>query len=517
MIFIRSLWRNIILVTSGKPLVKQLVIAVLKKIVVIGSGVAGMASAIRMAVRGHEVHVFEANPYAGGKLTGIEANGYRFDAGPSLFTMPEYFEQLFALAGKSFQDYCPYQRLDVITHYFYPDGTRFKAFGDRDEFANEALEHLGVPVRDTIDHLDQSKKLYELTHNIFLNKSLHTVKQQSAKEILKAGRYFRSLDLFRTMHQANKQRFRKYSKMIQLFDRFATYNGSDPYQAPATLNVIPHLEHHIGAFFPLGGMHSITQAMVKLGEELGVHYHFNAPVQSIEVERRKAVGIRVADEFIQADQVICNMDISFAYPRLLPKQKAPKKILSQPRSSSALIFYWGIKKQFPELGLHNILFSNDYKKEFDTIFNQRSIDEDPTVYINISSKYKVDDAPEGCENWFVMINVPNNDGQDWDHLIQLARKRIVHKINTMLGTDLESLIEAEDLLEPRTIESRTGSAQGALYGSSSNNRMAAFLRHANFSRKIDDLYFCGGSVHPGGGIPLCMLSAKITDELMHDD
>jgi phytoene dehydrogenase-like protein len=208
------------------------------------------------------------------------------------------------------------------------------------------------------------------------------------------------------------------------------------------------------------------------------------------------------------------MDMVNAYKSILRKQKQPTKLLDQPKSSSALIFYWGVKKVFPELDLHNILFSDNYKEEFEHIFHQKTIYNDPTVYINITSVYKPEDAPKNCMNWFTMINVPNNQGQDWDKLIVEARNHIIQKINRILKTDIESLIETEEILEPRTIESKTSSANGALYGNSSNNRYAAFLRHANYSSDIKNLYFCGGSVHPGGGIPLCLLSAKIMSEMI---
>jgi phytoene dehydrogenase-like protein len=209
------------------------------------------------------------------------------------------------------------------------------------------------------------------------------------------------------------------------------------------------------------------------------------------------------------------MDMVNAYKTILKKQKQPKRLLDQPKSSSALIFYWGIKRNFAELDLHNIFFSDNYLEEFDHIFKRGTITSDPTVYVNITSVYKPDDAPEDSMNWFTMINVPNNQGQDWDSLIAEARKNIIHKLNRILKTDVESLIEVEEILDPRTIESKTSSAQGALYGNSSNNKFAAFLRHANFSSSVKNLYFCGGSVHPGGGIPLCLLSAKITTEMIN--
>jgi phytoene dehydrogenase-like protein len=211
------------------------------------------------------------------------------------------------------------------------------------------------------------------------------------------------------------------------------------------------------------------------------------------------------------------MDIYPTYKKLLATAKQPKKILTQEKSSSALIFYWGIGKQFPELDLHNIFFSNNYQEEFKHIFEHKTIYSDPTIYINITSKCKPDDAPLGCENWFVMINTPNNQGQNWDELINEARKNIITKLNRLLKTDIEKHIVSENILDPRSIENKTSSHLGALYGNASNNRFAAFLRHKNFSSDIKGLYFCGGSVHPGGGIPLCLNSAKIVSKLINQD
>ncbi len=302
-------------------------------------------------------------------------------------------------------------------------------------------------------------------------------------------------------------------------DRYATYNGSDPYQAPATLNVIPHLEHHFGAYFPgRVWMYSIVQALVKLAEDLGVKFHYNSPVEEIILNDKKAIGLKVKGEVINGDIVISNVDVWFTYNELLANhpQLHPKKILNRERSSSALIFYWGIKKQYPELDLHNIFFSADYKAEFEQTWQKQSIYHDPTVYLNISSKYKPDDAPDGCENWFVMINVPSNSGQDWDKLITDARQNILAKLSRILKEDIEQLIVSESVLDPRSIESKTSSYQGSIYGTSSNSSYAAFLRHANKSSKIKNLYFCGGSVHPGGGIPLCLLSAKIVSDWIGD-
>lgn len=478
------------------------------KCIIIGAGIAGIASAIRLAVKGYDVEVFEANAYPGGKLTEIYQNGYRFDAGPSLFTMPQYVDELFELAGKPQQ--FKYQKLDVVCKYFYEDDTKLTAYADEDKFVNEVANFTSENPGNVRLYFANSRNIYNITNHVFLERSLHRLKTYLRWDTLKSIFRFGRIDAFRTMHKANESFFTD-KRMVQFFNRYATYNGSNPYQAPATLNVIPHLEQHFGAYFPEGGMYSITTGLVNLAESVGVRFNYNSPVDRIFLDGRKVSGVVVSGELRVADVVVSNMDVWFTYHKLLksyPKLQ-PKKILKQERSSSALIFYWGIKKTFPELDLHNVFFSDDYRAEFDAIWKQQSIYHDPTVYVNISAKLKSDDAPTDCENWFVMVNVPANTGQDWDGLIASARQNILNKLSRRLGEDVSKLIVCESVLDPRSIESKTSSYRGSIYGTSSNNQFAAFLRHANRSAKVENLYFCGGSVHPGGGIPLALLSAKI--------
>ncbi|MBN3581206.1 phytoene desaturase [Algoriphagus aestuarii] len=486
-----------------------------KKALIIGSGIAGISASIRLAMKGYQVEVFEANHYPGGKLSELEIGGYRFDAGPSLFTLPDQVEELFRLAGKNPKEYFEYIKLPVACHYFWEDGTRLNAFAEVDKFAEEVENKLGEPASHISESLRQSAFIYEHLAPLFMHRSLHQIQTWTNPDALKSYLKMGKLGIFSTMNEANEKLFDN-PKLVQLFNRYATYNGSNPYETPATLNIIPHLEFNIGAYFPKKGMHSITQSLFQLSKDLGVNYHFNQKVEEVLVEDKKAVGIKVASESIHADLVINNMDMVNAYKTILRKQKQPKLLLNQPKSSSALIFYWGITRNFPELDLHNIFFSDNYLEEFDHIFKKGSIYHDPTVYVNITSVYKPDDAPKDCMNWFTMINVPNNQSQDWDKLIAEARKNIIHKLNRILKTDVEPLIEVEEILDPRKIELKTSSAQGALYGNSSNNKFAAFLRHANYSSSIKNLYFCGGSVHPGGGIPLCLLSAKIMSEMIEE-
>jgi phytoene desaturase len=486
-----------------------------KKAIIIGAGIAGLAASIRLSLKGYQVIVFEANPYPGGKLTEINMAGYRFDAGPSLFTLPEQMEELFALAGLKTEDFFRYKKLDVNCNYFWEDGTRLSAYSDLSKFTKEVERQLGEKPENIKKALDKSAYIYKYLAPLFMHRSLHKwstwLNRKALASYLRIGKF----GLFNTMNQANHLQFEN-PKLVQLFNRYATYNGSNPYQTPATLNIIPHLEFNKGAFFPIDGMHAITTSLYKLARHLGVNFHFNLAVDKILVEDQIAKGIQAGGNSYKADYILNNMDMVTAYKTILKEEEQPKRLLKQPKSSSALIFYWGIKKVFPELDLHNILFSKDYQKEFKAIFEDKDIDDDPTVYINITSIHKENDAPKGAMNWFTMINVPNNQGQDWESLKAKARKAIIRKINATLQTDIEPLIDAEQILDPIGIADKTSSANGALYGNSSNNRYAAFLRHPNYSSKIKKLYFCGGSVHPGGGIPLCLLSAKITADMIPD-
>lgn len=481
--------------------------------VIVGAGIAGLATSIRLAVKGYSVEVFEANSYPGGKLSAFELEGYRFDAGPSLFTMPHFVTQLFEIAGVDPKEHFGYQKKKVACHYFWSDQKKFKAYGDRDLFIQEIEKVFDEPKEKVEQYLNRAHKKYDLTHTLFLEKSLHKLRTYLSPATLKAIAHLNVLELPKSLHQVNQETFSS-PHLVQLFDRYATYNGSDPFQTSGIMTLIQHLEGHFGTFVPTKGMVSITQALHELALILGVKFRFNSPITEIKVGSKGAEGVYTDSEFFKADIVISNMDIYPTYKKLLPKYPPPKRTLRQERSSSAVIFYWGIEQSFDALELHNIFFSDDYQNEFKAIFEDQTVCDDPTIYINITSKDVPNDAPKGCENWFVMINTPADHGQDWEAMVNKLRQQVISKLSKALGTLIKPLIACEEVLTPPLIQAKTQSHLGALYGASSNNSMAAFLRHPNFSNRIKNLYFCGGSVHPGGGIPLCLLSAKIVDELI---
>ena len=481
---------------------------------VIGGGIAGMASAIRLSQKqGLKVTLFETNAHLGGKLSEVKHNGYRFDMGPSLLTLPHLIDELFELSGKNPRNYINFDRLHVVCKYFYEDGTQINAYGNPQKFALEIEQKTGVPQKKVLEYLEWSKTVYELVDELFTKQSLHTNTAFFSTKALKAVLNIRTLKLFKTIHQHNEGFFNN-QKIVQLFDRFATYNGSNPYKAPAILGLIAHIEHNLGAYLPQGGMAQITKALETLMVENGVEIIKNAKVEEIIVQDFAVKAIKANGFNSLTSIVVSNADVETTYKHLIPKYAYTRNDKNDTRSTSAIVFYWGINKQFAQLDVHNIFFSQDYQNEFEMMESGRYICNDPTIYVYISSKLNKKDAPEGCENWFTMINVSHNKGQDWDTLVKTARKTMIEKLNRILNIDLEKHIVAQEILDPRTLETKTSAFRGAIYGTNFNSRYAFFTRHKNLNPTIDNLYFVGGTVHPGAGLPMCLCSAKIVDELI---
>ncbi|MFK8045626.1 MAG: 1-hydroxycarotenoid 3,4-desaturase CrtD [Crocinitomicaceae bacterium] len=487
----------------------------MKKAIIIGGGVGGLATAIRLAAKNvnsgadqqYSVTLFEKNNEVGGKLAEFSQNGFRFDMGPSLFTMPEYFEDLFQSAERNLEDYLSYKKLDKSCTYFFADGKSFVFYNDKEKLIREAKEKLGLSAEPIIKYLQESEKMYNGAGKLFIENSLHKLGTFFSVQALRSLPTLMNPANLKSLHEKNLKNL-KAEKWVQLFDRYATYNGSSPYKTPAMMAIIPHLEHNIGTFFPKGGMFGIIKAMEKLATELGVKIEKGVQVENLNLKGKIIESVVVGEKTVKADLIVSNMDIALVYKNLLNDPIKFKKEIKKERSSSGLVFYWGVKNTFPELSLHNILFSGDYKKEFDQIFNQKEWPTEPTVYINISSKEELSDAPNGCENWFVMINTPAgiNLGKE---AIKVIRTIIIKIVSQRIPRFEKSDIIAERVLTPSDINERTLSMQGALYGTASNSTMSSFTRHPNFKKHYKNLFFVGGTVHPGGGIPLCLNSAKI--------
>jgi len=493
-----------------------------KSIAIVGAGLGSLSTAIYLRKFGFNVDVYEQSNYVGGKAASIEFNGFRFDAGPTLLTMPFVLKEIFALYEEDFSHYLQLQKLETVCKYFYPDGTVLNAFTDQEKFAKEIEANTTDSSFSVKKYLNYCKTIYDLTADLFLKRSFTEFSTFFNFNALKTLFLIKKIDTNRTMHRANSKYFSD-KKTIQLFDRYATYNGSNPFKVPATLNIIQHVEYGIGGFIPEKGIYEIPLSLFRLAEKIGVKFFFNSKVEKIVLNDRKAEGLIVnwnERKFHKKySAIVSNADVNFTYQKLLSgvKIKQAEVYSELELSTSALVFYWGIKGEYDSLNIHNILFSENYEMEFQELFEKKICPTDPTVYIYISSKYNHNDSPKGYENWYVMINAPYIHEQNWEEEISRSRNVIIDKIKKVLNLDINSKIVAEKILSPEMIEKNTSSYKGSLYGISSNTKFAAFLRQKNRCKEIKGLYFCGGSAHPGGGIPLVLLSGKITAELIKKD
>ncbi|MBK7129106.1 MAG: phytoene desaturase [Crocinitomicaceae bacterium] len=485
-----------------------------QKIAVIGAGLAGLAVAIRLRHQGFHVIVFEKQATHGGKLAEFTQHGYRFDKGPSLFTEPWELEELFSAVKEESSKFFSFKKIETACHYFFPDRTILRFSGNQKELKDEIETKISSEAAlNVLSYLADSKKTYERIGTFFISQKAFTLRDIFKKELLVRYPWFLSSRMTKSLHAFNHGRL-KNDKLVKIFDRFGTYNGSNPFQMSGIYSTIPHLEHNTGTWFPDRGMRDIVDSVYKLAVKNGVEFRFNQKIQDINFKDNSYTI--VSDQSEKYNAVVCAIDHLAFYRDLLKDKALFKKYEEQERSSSGLVFYWGIKKQFKQLHLHNIMFSEDYKKEFEQIFCDKKIPDDPTVYVHISSVVNESDAPRGCQNWFVMINTPAGIFPNESEILAI-KNRIFHKLTIHLGEDIAPYVETESYWTAKNLEIETGAFQGALYGASSNHKLAAIKRHKNTIKKYPRLYFCGGTVHPGGGIPLVLRSARIVSEIIQQD
>lgn len=484
-------------------------------VIVIGAGIGGLSAAIHLAAAGQRVIVLEQNAAVGGKLGEVCREGFRWDTGPSVITMRHVLEDLFAVAGRRLQDYLTLLPLDPLTRYFYPDGVRLDMSRDLPHTLAQVAALNERDVEGYLAFLSYVARLHRITGPVFIYDqppTWHSLRQVSVRDALR-------VDGLRTMHQAICG-FVRSPYLRQLLGRFATYVGGSPYSAPATLNVIAHVELNGGVWYPQGGVYAIARALARLAAELRVELQTESPVERVEVRNGRACGVCLADgRCLAASAVIANLDVATVYERLLPAGVASRpriaRLLAAEPSCSAFIMLWGVRGSHAGLAHHNIFFSSDYRREFDDIFRRGIPPAEPTVYVAITSKTDTEHAPPGHENWFVLVNAPPL-GPAWDWQQGAGTCRDVVRAR-LAAFGLRPEIVVEQTLTPLDLERLTGARRGALYGMSPNRRWSAFQRPHNRAPDVRGLYFAGGTTHPGGGVPMVALSGRVAAQMVLTD
>lgn len=467
-----------------------------------------MAAAAELGSIGYEVILLEKNNNLGGKLNEIEKDGYRFDTGPSLLTMPQLLDELFDRTGLPESERPKLVPLDPLCRYFWQDGTQFDCSGDLSKTLSEIHKISPVDQTGYVQFLGHSADLYSKTAETFLFNPLHKI---SDLKSLNWSDVFR-INATKTVSDV-VDRYVQSDYLRQFFKRFTTYNGSSPFQAPATLNVIPFVELAMGGWYVKDGMYRVAESLRKAMELNNVTVKTGFEVTSIKTRGSKVTGVESKDgEIIDTDIVVANSDATETYLNLLPGNAVPnsarKKIHRIEPSCSGFVLLLGTDTKWDLLEHHNIFFSDNYQVEFDEIFSKKQLPADPTIYVADTSFTDPHHALEGGSNLFVLINAPYiHSGLDTSQSESYA-KSVIRMLETRGLTGLSDHIRYQKIIDPHLFYDWFGSNKGSIYGTSSNSKMAAFIRPRNKSPYVDNLYLCGGSTHPGGGIPLVLLSAQ---------
>lgn len=478
----------------------------MKKIVIVGGGLGGLASAVTLAHAGFDVELFEKNDHLGGKLMPVQLGNYHFDFGPNTITMPEVFNTVISQTGENPQNYLNFIPLTSHTRNHFPDGSVFDFTSNQQDMISQ-LKTMDVrAAEDYPTFIKEISRLYKLSERYFF-----PVTFQSWRDYLSPSLGFALFQVRPTesMHHFF-QRYFSNPFLVQAFDRYATYIGSSPYRAPATFSMIAYLELVEGVYYTEGGNTRIAEAFETVARNAGAQLHTNTPVSKILSKKGKVTGVELQDgTSVPADKVILNGDLLSAFPDLVDEKARPslsnKKIAAFEPSISAFVITAGLTKKLDMLKHHNVFFSSDYKKEFADLFEASAYSDEPTVYISNSSYTDSTVSPEG-DNLFILVNAPALTKEGNLQIDPESYKERIYDFLLSYGIDIRSHLAEEKIFTPAFIRDQFGSFRGALYGPSSNRRKDAFLRPPNASRDIQNLYFVGGSTHPGGGSPMVVLS-----------
>jgi phytoene desaturase len=488
---------------------------------VIGAGIGGIATAALLARHGYEVTVVEKNGGAGGRCDHLVKDGHHFDTGPTLFLMPEIFAQAFADLGESMEDHLDLRRIDPTYHLYFGDGSTLSLTSDLNALQAqlEAIEpgSFGGLMR----YLDEGRRHYDLVFT-----------QIAGRNFSNALEYFTPKNLLLILrlkalarHYANLGKYFAEERLKIAFTFQDLYVGLSPYEAPATYSLLQYAELAGGVWFPRGGMYRLVEALTGIAEKSGVRFMYDAPVERIRVNGRKARGIVLADrQDIEADVVVANADLPYVYRSLLPDDGMTSRLQRKKYTSSTVTFCWGVGKQYPQFGAHNLFIASDFRESMEHIFQHRSLPDEPSFYLHAPARIDPSLAPAGQDTLTVVVPVGHIDDasrngdpqaqepEDCACMRQRARVCVLQRLAEMGVSDLEEQIKFEVSYTPRDWQSRYNLTKGSSYGLSHSLLQMGYLRPQNRHARYRNLYFVGASTHPGAGLPTVLLSARLATE-----
>jgi phytoene desaturase len=481
--------------------------------VVIGAGIGGIAAAARLARNGFQVTVVEKTAGPGGRCNQILRDGHRFDVGPTLLLMLEVFAETYAALGERIEDHLDLQRIDPTYTVHFADGLSLQLTADMLKMQQQ-LDAVEVNAFDGyLRYMAEGNKHYRVSLEKFVGRNFYNIFEYLSPANLPLLFQLKAL----TKHYDNIGSYFDDPRLKAAFTFQNMYLGLSPYDAPATYSLLQYTELAGGVWYPMGGIYRVIETLTAIAEKLGVRFLYNTPAKRFQVEGDRVTGVELGDgSILSADLFLGNADLPYIYEELLSDKAETKRLGKQKFTCSTIMFYWGVDKQYPEIGFHNVFLAGDYKNSFDRIFKDHTLPDEPSFYIHAPARIDPASAPEGQETLYVLVPVSHLDEsnyQDWDALVARARETVFERLASQLGiSDLRQHIKFEIAYTPLDWEEQFNLVKGAAFGLSHNFTQVGYLRPRNRHSRFKNLYFAGASTHPGTGLPIVLLSAKLTTE-----
>ena len=486
-------------------------------VIIIGAGIGGITTAAMLAQNGFNVTVVEKHERPGGRCTRVVIDGHHFVTGPTLFVMPELYEQTFAVLGERIEDHLELRRVDPTYRIHFKDGTYLNLTSDLKTMKDQLESIEAGSFGKFLHYLDEGAKHYQLSVNHLMDRNfrnpLDFYNLRNLLIVWKVKGLIKHYD-----HVSN---YFTDPRLKAAFTFQDMYVGLSPSNAPALFSLLQYTEFTDGVWFPVGGMYSVIEALTNIANKSGVRFLYSRVVKKIAIERRKASGVIFEDgSQMSADLVIANADLAYVYRNLLPENGGIKNLDRKHYSCSAIVYFWGLKKQYPQLDAHNLFLSGDYLGSFDCIFEEIGIPKEPSFYIHAPARVDPNLAPKNQDTLIVIVPVGHLRGdadRDWRPIIDEQRKIVLHRLKKLGMADLKDHIKFELSYSPHDWYSRYNLEKGSTHGLSHNLTQMGYLRPHNRHDKYNNLYFVGASTHPGTGLPTVLVSARLVTERILDE
>jgi phytoene desaturase len=494
------------------------------KVLIVGAGIGGIATAARLARRGCQVTVLEKNEIPGGRVGQMKLDGYTFDTGATLLLMPEVYAETFASLGERLTDHLNLHRIDPTYHLYFPDNSQLQLTSDMVAMQKQVEAFQPGSFERMLRYLSEGSRIYDLSLDNLVGRDFRNLFDFINPRMLLLFSRLRAL----TRHTDYARRFFKDSRLLMAFTFQDMYMGLSPYDSPATYSLMQSTELTGGVWYPMGGMYRISEALTGIAKKLGVQFLYDAHVERILIEGERATGVELEDgRILKADTVVANADLGYVYRRLLPDRAASARLDRREYGCSTIMFYWGLDRQYPELGPHNLFLNGDYRQSFEAIFKKKGMPENPNFYIHAPARIDSSMAPAGHDTWYVAVPVGHVDEFDnekegetnkfWHSMQHKARAYILQRLGELGFPEVESHIREELSFVPQWWQNRYNLTRGSTHGLSHKLTQMAYLRPHNRHSRYHNLYFVGASTHPGTGVPTVLISARLAAQRILDE